>query len=274
VAAGTLVGDNKADTATIWPTTSAIKTYGSAVDGWNASLTPTIVNSVDFGVVLSAQANISNADIGSDFIRMTVHYTEPASVSGSFTADAIIKSAVAGSFTANAVIRNAVTGSFTVDAVVRRTETASFAADAMLRRTESGSFTANAVISSIVSGSFTLDAEIGAFVPAGAAWVAPPADAEAVTDTTPTFTFNMPPAATGDMYFEIHLDTVNTFDSGNLLVYRSYPDATGWEYYNGSAWTPMPASGVPVAHVGRQGRFTVPSPLSNNTWFRRVRAGS
>jgi hypothetical protein len=200
--------------------------------------------------------------------------TPPSTITGSFTADAIIRNTAAGSFTADAVIRNTVTGSFSADATISTVATGSFTADAIIRRTETAAFTADAVISSVVSGSFTLDAEIGAFVPEGASWIAPPANAEAVTDTTPTFTFNMPPAATGDMYFEIHLDTVNTFDSGNLLVYRSYPDATGWEYYNGTAWTPMPSNGVPVAHAGRQARFTVPSPLSNTTWFRRVRAGS
>jgi hypothetical protein len=75
--AGATIGDNKADTALTWPSTSTVKSYGGAADGWNASLTPTIVNDPDFGVVLSVLALIANADIGVDFIRITVDYTPP-----------------------------------------------------------------------------------------------------------------------------------------------------------------------------------------------------
>jgi len=74
-AAGALVGTNKADTATAWPTTSTVKTYGGAADTWTASPTDAMVNDPDFGVVLSVSAAIANADIGVDFIRVTVTYT-------------------------------------------------------------------------------------------------------------------------------------------------------------------------------------------------------
>lgn len=79
-----IVGDNKADTALTWPTTSTVKSYGGVADGWNASLTPAIVNDTDFGVVLSALALIANADIGVDFIRITVTYTPPPVTTKSF----------------------------------------------------------------------------------------------------------------------------------------------------------------------------------------------
>lgn len=72
-----LIGTNKAVPATIWPTTATIATYGGANDTWGATLTPAIINTNNFGVTLSAQANIANADIGVDFIRVTVYYTEP-----------------------------------------------------------------------------------------------------------------------------------------------------------------------------------------------------
>lgn len=74
-AAGALVGTNKAS-ATVWPTSSTIATYGGAADTWSASPTVAMVNDVDFGVVLSVTANIANADIGVDFIRVTITYTE------------------------------------------------------------------------------------------------------------------------------------------------------------------------------------------------------
>ena len=75
-------GNNKADLATVWPTTLTIKSYGGAADMWGTGLTEPDVNDADFGVYFQAQANIANADIAVDFIRVTVHYTEAALPSG------------------------------------------------------------------------------------------------------------------------------------------------------------------------------------------------
>lgn len=76
-----LVGTNKAVPATIWPTAATIATYGGAADTWASGLTAAQINAAGFAVFLSAQANIANADIGVDFIRVTVHYTAITSVS-------------------------------------------------------------------------------------------------------------------------------------------------------------------------------------------------
>ena len=79
---------NKAS-ATAWPATETIATYGSPTDTWGTSpvLTPTQINSSNFAVNLSVKATSNNTDIGVDFIRVTVYYTEagggPASGSGS-----------------------------------------------------------------------------------------------------------------------------------------------------------------------------------------------
>lgn len=78
-ASGTLVGDNKADTVTGWPTAATIITYGGVADTWAASPTPAMVNDPDFGVTLSAQATAANTDIFVDFIRVTITYTIPDS---------------------------------------------------------------------------------------------------------------------------------------------------------------------------------------------------
>lgn len=84
--AGTLVGDNKADTALDWPTTEALKTYGSSSDDWlpAGSWTPEQVNDPDFGLVLSVQADAANTDIQVDFIRITITYTPPPAVAYPF----------------------------------------------------------------------------------------------------------------------------------------------------------------------------------------------
>lgn len=75
-----LVGTNKADLPTDWPTATAVATYGSATDTWSAGLTYADVNSSSFAVMLSVQADAANTDIQVDFIRVTVHYTEPTFV--------------------------------------------------------------------------------------------------------------------------------------------------------------------------------------------------
>lgn len=74
-----LVGTNKADTATDWPAALAVATYGGAADLWAAGLTVAQINAAGFAVMLSAQADANNTDIAVDFIRVTVHYTPPAS---------------------------------------------------------------------------------------------------------------------------------------------------------------------------------------------------
>jgi hypothetical protein len=75
-APGTVIVDNKA-TATAWPSTATIATYGGAADGWNASLTPAIVNADTFGVQIKAFATAANTDVGIDFVRMTIQYDVP-----------------------------------------------------------------------------------------------------------------------------------------------------------------------------------------------------
>jgi hypothetical protein len=72
-----LVGTNKAS-ATVWPTSTAIATYGGVADTWTAGLTRDQVASSGFAVMLSCTANIANADVGVDFIRVTITYTAPS----------------------------------------------------------------------------------------------------------------------------------------------------------------------------------------------------
>lgn len=70
------IGDNKAS-ASAWPATSAVATYGSSSDTWAAGLTVGDLNT-SLVVFLAVQATASNTDIGVDFIRVTVHYTPVA----------------------------------------------------------------------------------------------------------------------------------------------------------------------------------------------------
>lgn len=72
VKAGTISGDEKAS-ATLWPTSDAYASYGSASDLWGLSLTPQNVNASDFGVVIGAIADVA-ATAQIDHIRITITY--------------------------------------------------------------------------------------------------------------------------------------------------------------------------------------------------------
>lgn len=88
-ASGMLASTNRAS-ASAWPASLAVASYGSASDKWDmgVTLTPALVNDVDFGVGLQVQATAANTDIGVDFIRMTVHYTPGTSADVTGTAAA------------------------------------------------------------------------------------------------------------------------------------------------------------------------------------------
>lgn len=73
----TLVGDDK-QTATAWPATAGVATYGGAADTWTAGLDADDIRSAGFGVALIVLATAANTDIGVDFIRVTIDYTAPA----------------------------------------------------------------------------------------------------------------------------------------------------------------------------------------------------
>jgi len=77
---GTLVGSNKAQTAT-WGTADFADAYGSATDLWGTTWSDTDINNTNFGLAFSAKRSSSSSGsyIASvDFISLTVYYTAPA----------------------------------------------------------------------------------------------------------------------------------------------------------------------------------------------------
>ena len=69
---GAVAGNNNA-TATAWPTTDTLATYGSEADLWGNVLTTAIVNASNFGAALSAVVTTGIASV--DFIGITIYYT-------------------------------------------------------------------------------------------------------------------------------------------------------------------------------------------------------
>lgn len=208
--------------------------------------------------------------------------TIQSTIEGTFTADATVSKTYTGDFTADAFVQNTLANNFTADAMVSKTTASSFSADAYVQNTTSGSFTSDAYILNTSSGQFTADSTIlktsadsftaDAYISkVGKIVWTTPGNQDAIS-ATPTFAFTIP-VATGNISFHIEIDTVNTFDSGSLRSYKSAIDQTGWEYHNGSGWVPIPAYGVSNTYAGNEARFTVPTALSNATWYRRIRGG-
>lgn len=73
VKGGVVTGNNKA-VATAYGTTFSVATYGSSTDTWGTTWTPADINDVNFGAVISVNANNSlTATV--DYLRITIHYT-------------------------------------------------------------------------------------------------------------------------------------------------------------------------------------------------------
>jgi hypothetical protein len=104
-------------------------------------------------------------------------------ISGNFTADAVLLKAISSTATADAVLRATIPATYTADAILRRTESATFTADSTLRRIEAATFTANAVLFKITAATFTADAFLRVIVPGSFT-----ADAVLFKSTSATYT--------------------------------------------------------------------------------------
>jgi hypothetical protein len=130
-----------------------------------------------------------------------------------------------------------------------------------------GSVPANAIFKKTGVATFTVNAVLSGD---GPVWTNP-ADG-AVHAASPTVTFIMP-QSTSPMFFDLNVDTVNTFNTGNFRRYSSFTSQTNWQYWNGTAWVAHPSTGVPPQYSGNEARFTISDPLAAGTWYRRVRRG-
>jgi hypothetical protein len=111
-----LVGNNKADLALDWPTTTAVASYGASNDLWGASWSVTDINASSFAVFLSAQADAANTDVQVDYVRVTVTYADTAlagtsvgssGASAALTTSIALQGSSAGSSSASGVLTGA-----------------------------------------------------------------------------------------------------------------------------------------------------------------------
>lgn len=102
--------------------------------------------------------------------------------------------------------------------------------------------------------------------PTAPTWVSP-SDGSSIQPNTALVWKSL--ASASNAHFQIELDTTDTFDSPSLVRRRSFLDS-GFEYWDGSAWTSIGSSGMPSAATGANVRYT-PIGQTPGTWFRRVR---
>jgi hypothetical protein len=191
-----------------------------------------------------------------------------------FTADAATQLHTEDTFTADAVRKATIEGSATADAVRQATSSGSFTADAI--RLETVEFDPAATIDAAIAGtvstvsdSFTADALRS--LTGRCVWTSP-ANGAGISPN-PDLQFLMP-SSTGNMWFWMELDTVDTFDSPNLRTIKTTTSQTDWSYWDGGGWQAVPSDGVPNTYSGNEARYSVTNPLTAGTWYRRVRAGT
>lgn len=82
---GDVVGSTDKTSATVYPTTATIASYGSSSDKWGETWTYSDINSTTFGAALASQDHDAIGLPQVDYVRITVYYTEAAGGSASQT---------------------------------------------------------------------------------------------------------------------------------------------------------------------------------------------
>ena len=79
IKAGSITGDDKANTSTDWPTSLTTATYGGTSDLWGTTWTCSDINALNFGVSLTvSSSNDRTASV--DYIQISITYTVPGSL--------------------------------------------------------------------------------------------------------------------------------------------------------------------------------------------------
>lgn len=92
--AGTLTGDDKADTATNWATADDTFAYGGASDLWGTTWTPSDINNANFGVgfAITGSTGSTNRVANVDNLRVIVYY-EPVTEQ-TYSQDSSVKASI------------------------------------------------------------------------------------------------------------------------------------------------------------------------------------
>ena len=122
----------------------------------------------------------------------------------------------------------------------------------------------------LVSGTKTYDNFVRAMIAYGFMLVSPPNDST-VTHTNVEFRWKVPYRPDGKpCYFVLEVSRDSGFTDLEKKLWSTHQ--TGFEYYDGAAWQPMPKVGVSMIYAGNEARITTYVPVSTRYW--RVRGGA
>ena len=71
------------------------------------------------------------------------------------------------------------------------------------------------------------------------------------------FGFYIPTGYTSRLIFKLDIDTVNTFNSGNLMSFESRFSQAQWKYYENSTWNAIEESGIATGHDNAEARVII-----------------
>jgi hypothetical protein len=115
---------------------------------------------------------------------------------------------------------------------------------------------------------------IGNRLPAAPEWLSSPINLNEIFTNIAVLSFTIPIDLDNDkLHMKMEMDTVNTFDSPNLMIAETRFSLVGWEYYDGTNWKPYPADGVQQGLPGGIVRYTTSAPLiDGKTYYCRAAA--
>ncbi len=94
--------------------------------------------------------------------------------------------------------------------------------------------------------------------------ISSPADGAELSVFKPVLKFSTTDSESNNLQYQVQIDTVNTFDSSGLITYTQASSQTGWSGQDASSGTQYTS--------GTTATLTVPTALSNGTYYWRVRA--
>jgi len=193
--------------------------------------------------------------------ELTVDSILKATFEKTFTADAHVGSAVyTKTLTADAILQATFSKTFEADALLQSQNIFQFSVDAILEIQTTKTFTINAILVNQLVKTFTVDSLLFRTI------IVSPKDAS--SESSPVYlVFTTSDLSTGvKRHFEIQVDKTSSAFGDIELSANSLDDETGWEYWDGAAWQPLPADGLTSAFYGNDVRFQA-SLTSGNKWW-------
>jgi len=214
---------------------------------------------------------ISNSLVSDSFIltALSNNLTSDSYIKSTLSANIVSNSSILATSSNNLTSDSLIVGDVTVniisDSSILATTTKNLSSDSFVKKTSEENLVTDSIVLKIIAVNIVSDSEVLTGIER-TILVSPICG---TSEQSPvTFVWEVPIDTLGSaVHSRIELDTVNTFDSGDLKVYESFRDS-GFQYDNGG-WISYPVTGVTSTYYGNQARIEI--PLDTGTWYWRVR---